>query len=491
MANALINSNIVTKELIYLYDNMPAISKFADWSYSEKFGKTDRIGTSMSIRRPVQIQAVNDGTWAYNAQTTTDTQVVLALTSPIKYTPFFQDADWGFRVEDFKKRYARNWINSIINQVDTLIADAISNAGVNIPVSSTLGGNPGLGGGSSVGLTLTGPNWAIYGSGNGALVNGQYVPNYALLASDITLANQILTDAGIPFEGRVGVLTPKAEAQLLSQAATVFTNYKSSSDSYDEGKYVEAFGVKFFTSPNLATHTTGDAWTSAVGVSTSITTSAGWTETGSVAVSGLTSGKKIAIGDVFTIGSALPTNKMSGSNASSVTPQNGDVVAVNPLNRKLQSNRQQFTVVGVTGYTPDATGVVSLTATTATFVVSPAPLFDGDYKNISRQIVAGDKVAVFDSSVGFTGGDTFKESVIFHEKSIAIASPELPDYREMGANTRYERDKGTGFGIRTSMTYDGLGVAPGATNQVGVAIRLDLLIGVKLIRPDGIVRIRS
>jgi hypothetical protein len=491
MANALLNSNTITKELIYLYDNMPAISKFADWSYSDKFGKTDRIGTSLSVRRPVQIQAVSDGTWAYNAQTTTDTQVVLALTSPVKYTPFFQDADWGFRVEDFKKRYARNWINSIVNQVDTIIADAISNAGVNIPVSSTLGGNPGLGGGSSVGLTLTGPNWVIYGSGNGAVVNGQTVGNYALLASDITVANQILTDSGIPFDGRIGVLTPKAEGQLLSQAATVFTNYKASSDSYDEGKYVEAFGVKFFTSPNLANHTTGNAWTSAVGVASTITVSAGWTETGSIAVSGLTSGKKIAIGDVFTVGTALPTNKMTTSYASSIVPQTGDVVAVNPLNRQLQANRQQFTVVGVNGYATDATGAVTLTATTATFVVSPAPIFAGDYMNISRQIVAGDKVAVFDSSVGFTGGDTFKESVIFHEKSIAIASPELPDYREMGANTRYERDKETGFGIRTSMTYDGLGVAPGATSQVGVAIRLDLLIGVKLIRPDGIVRIRS
>mgnify|MGYP000902663218 FL=1 len=178
----LINSNIVTKELIYLYDNMPAISKHADWSYSSKFGKTEQIGTSISVRRPVQIQAVNDGTWAYSAQTVQDTQVVLSLTSPIKYTPFFQDSDWGFRVEDFKKRYARAWIRSIVNQVDTLVADAISNAGANIPVSSQLGGNPGVDGvQGAVTTALSGPNWCIYGSGNGAVVNGQAVPNYALI----------------------------------------------------------------------------------------------------------------------------------------------------------------------------------------------------------------------------------------------------------------------------------------------------------------------
>lgn len=488
----LINSNIVTKELIFLYDNMPAISKHADWSYSSKFGKTEQIGTSISVRRPVQIQAINDGTWAYSAQSVQDTQVVLALTSPIKYTPFFQDADWGFRVEDFKKRYARSWIRSIVNQVDTLIADLISNAGANITVSSVLGGNPGVvPGQSSVPLTLTGPNWCIYGSGNGATVNGQTVPKYALLASDITLANQILTDAGIPFEDRVGVLTPKAEGQLLSQQATIFTNYKASAGSTDEGKYVEAFGVKFFASPNLANHTTGTAWTSATSLS-AVTgqLSSGWAETATLTLAGLTSGQTINIGDVFTVGTSAPSNKIAGSNASVVELQTGDVAAVNPLNRKAMSNRQQFTVVGLPAYTVTA-GSATLSATTAQVVVSPAPIYGGDFMNITRALTTSDKASVFDSSANHTGGETFKESVIMYSKAIAIASPELPDYREMGANTRYERDPDTGFGIRTSMTFDSLGVAPGATGSVGVAIRLDLLIGAKLLRPEGVVRIRS
>ena len=488
----LINSNIVTKELIYLYDNMPAISKHADWSYSSKFGKTERIGTSISVRRPVQMQAVNDGTWAYNAQTVTDTQVILALTSPIKYTPFFQDADWGFRVEDFKKRYARSWIRSIINQVDTLIADAISNAGVNIPVSSVLGGNPGVvAGQSSVPTTLTGPNWCIFGSGNGAVVNGQTIGNYSLLASDITKANAILTDAGIPFEDRIGVLTPDAEAQLLSQQATIFTNYKASEDGLDEGKYVEAFGVKFFASPNLASHTNGTAWTSATGFSSVAGQLAtGWAETATVTLTGLTNGQTLSIGDVFTVGTAFASNKIPTSNASVTKPQNGDIVAVNPINQKLQANRQQFTVVGVTGYAL-TNGAATLSATTAAVTISPAPIYAGDFKNISRALTTSDKASLFDSTANGTGGDTFKESVIMYPKSIAIAAPELPDYREMGANTRYERDPATGFGIRTSMTFDSLGVAPGAVGSVGVAIRLELLIGVKLLRPEGICRVRS
>lgn len=489
--SAILNSNIITSELIFQYDNMPAISKHADWSYSKKFGQTDRIGTSLSIRRPVQIQAVSDGTWAYDAQATTDTQVVLALTSPIKYTPFFQDSEWGFRVEDFKARYAKVWLRSIVNQVDSVIADAISNASTNIPVAAALGGNKSLGASGYVGLATTGPNWCIIGSGNDSVVNGQLVPKYSLLVSDITTANQILTDSGIPFEDRIGVLTPKAEGQLLSQAATVFTNYKASSDSYDEGKMLEAYGVKFFTSPNLAVHTNGTAWTSAVSVTTSADQlSAGWAETGYISVSGLTNGQTIKIGDMFTVGTALPTNKMSTSYASSIDPEAGDIVAVNPLNRKEQSNRQQFTVVGVDGLTTTA-GTVTLTATSAKLLVSPCPIFAGDYKNIDRALVVGDKVALFGTKANHTGGDSFKESVIFHNKAIAIASPELPDYREMGSNTRYERDPETGFGIRTSMQFDGMGVAPGATSLVGVAIRLDLLIGVKLLRPDAIVRIRS
>ena len=490
MATGLINSNIITKEMIFRYDNMPALSKHCDWSYSKKFGKTDQIGTSLSIRRPVTVQAVNDGTWAYNAQSVTDTQVTLALTSPVKYTPFFQDAEWGYRVEEFKKRYAQSWITSIVNQVDTLVADAISNASVNIPVSTNLGGNPNITAPSTfANLTLVGPNWVIYGSGNGSVVNGQAVPNYALLASDITKANQVLTDAGIPFDERIGILTPKAEGQLLSQQATIFTNYKASESSVEEGKYLEAFGLKFFCSPNLAVHTNGSAWTSAVTATSNAGVATGWAETGTISVGGLTSGQTINIGDVFTVGTALPTNKVSTSNASNIDLQAGDIGAVNPLNRKPMSNRQQFTVVGINGYTTASS--ITLTASTATLVVSPAPIYGGDYVNMTRQIVTGDKVAVFDASSNFTGGDSFKESVIMYPKAIAIASPELPDYSEMGSNTKYERDPDTGFGIRTSMQFDALGVAPGAVGSVGVAIRLDLLLGVKLLRPDGIVRIRS
>lgn len=496
--NTLINSNIVTKESIFQYSNMPALAKFASTKFSEKFGKTQQIGTTMSIRRPVVVTASNNGSWAYAAKQTLDTSVVLSLTSPITYTPYLTDVDQAFRIEDFKTRYAKNWMLSIVNQVDTLIADAISNAGANIVVSGESSGNPQFSGATSVssymplqatgllGGTQSGGQWLVYASG------GTNAATAAVLTQDILKANQLLDDAGIGGDRseRISILTPQHQTQLLSQAAVLTNNYKQLEAGQKTGLLTSLWGVDFYSSPNLASHVMGSAWNASVTTTSAAGLASGWAETGTVALTGLTASSTIRIGDVITFGSAARTNAYANGNPN-VDVLATDVGAVNPLNHTPQANVQQFTVVGVgsaTNITSVTGGVITLgAATTATLVVSPAPIYGGDYQNITRQIANGEKAYLFG-----TAGAVQKESVLMVPEAIELAVPELPTYpKGYGADQAWARDPDTGLGLRTTFQFDGMGVAPGATGNVGVAIRMDLLLGVKIVKPDGIVRIRS
>lgn len=496
--NGLINSNVIAKESIFSYSNMPALAKFASTKYSKAFGKTSQIGTSMSIKRPVQIAASNNGSWAYSAKTTIDTSVVMSLTSPITYTPYFTDMDEGFRIENFKEHYAKAWMQSIVNQVDTLIADAISNAGANIVVSGENPGNPQFQGATGIsaympgqyaglfGGTQAGGQWLVYASG------GTNAATATLVTQDVLKANQILADSGIGADrnDRIAILTPQHQTQLLSQAAVLTNNYKQIESTEKTGLLTRLWGVDFYESPNLASHTNGSAWNASVTTSSAAGIATGWAETGTLPLTGLTASGTLQIGDVVVVSSAARTNAYANGN-----PNNdllaGDVGAINPLNRKPQANVQQFTIVGVasnTNITSVTSGVIQLgAATTATVVVSPAPIYGGDYQNISRQIASGDKVFLFG-----TASATQKESIVMVPEALEIAVPELPVYpKGYGADQTYARDPDTGLGIRTTFQFDGMGVAPGATGNVGVAIRMDLLLGVKVVKPDGIVRVRT
>lgn len=422
----LITSSIISKETLMQVQNNLVLASKVDWSDSEKFGKQDaQIGTTYNVRRPILVNIQeNDLSWNAAKSVVSEFSVPLTLGYSLTAPMSFSDTDLAFKVEKFSDRFVKQAAAIIAARVDAKIAEAAINCSV--PATTAIGGAT---------VTSTGAGWVVgaYGS--------------AITSDTISLAKQYLLDAAMPDDGDVyGVLTPKANRELISSQFLFLNAQKAIADNYNKG-YIGTFvGVEFATSQSLATHTNGGVSALAIGAG-SVVLSAGWAETGVLTVT--STGAAINAGDVF---------KITG------------VYAVNPLTKAVTSNEMQFTVVTSAG-----SGATALT-------VSPAPIIAGEYQNISTTVAS--KTAALIGATGTAG----QESLIFHKKAIKLASPELVLPKASSFDmAEYERTDVDGLGIRFLRGYDMVG----ASGSVGFVSRLDSIFGIKIVRPEWVVRVRN
>lgn len=77
---------------------------------------------------------------------------------------------------------------------------------------------------------------------------------------------------------------------------------------------------------------------------------------------------------------------------------------------------------------------------------------------------------------------------MFHKKAIAIASPELALPKASSFDmAEYVKSDETDLGIRFLRGYDIIG----ASGSVGFVSRLDTIFGIKIVKPEWVVRIRD
>lgn len=265
--------------------------------------------------------------------------------------------------------------------------------------------------------------------------------------SALLQAKQLLLDSACPDDGDLyGVLTPKAMMEISNAQITLFNAQASIADIYKKG-YIGTFaGIQWASSQSLTTHTNGGQGTLAVGAGSAVLT-AGWAETGILTVTAITA--TVNAGDVFTV---------------------AGVYQVNPLTKSVTSNLQQFTVL------------TSATAGATALTVSPAPITAGEYQNIS--VTVASKTATLVGATGASG----QESLVFHKKAIAIASPELVLPKASSFDmAEFVRSEETDLGLRFLRGYD----IVGASGSVGFVSRLDTIFGIKIVRSEWIVRIRD
>lgn len=278
---------------------------------------------------------------------------------------------------------------------------------------------------------------------------GWVVGAYGTSIATATLlqAKQLLLDSACPDDGDIyGVLTPKAMAEISNFQMTLFNAQASIADIYKKGYIGEFAGIHWASSQSLVAHTNGGVSALTIGAGSAVLT-AGWAETGTLTVT--STGAAINAGDVFTV---------------------AGVYQVNPLTKAVTSNLMQFTVVTSAG-----SGATALT-------VSPAPITAGEYQNISTTVAS--KTA---SLVGATGA-TGQESLVFHKKAIAVASPELVLPKASSFDmAEFVKSEETDLGIRFLRGYDMVG----ASGSVGFISRLDTIFGIKIVRPEWVIRVRN
>ena len=329
MANTVLTSTIISKELLMQFENSLIVARKVDWQYNDKFATSEnKIGAQYRVRIPV-LFSVNRNNLAFSAQAVTEKYSQLTVSNSYTVPFTFSDADLALKIEDFSSRYVKQAVAVLAATFDTDIASAC----VNCYAGSSVDG----------GVTTATPNSA-----------GWVVGSYATALTSDTILNafQVLLDSGCPDDGDiVGVLSPRANRQLANAQLTLFNAQESISRIYTKGYIGDFSGIEFNVSQSMATHVNGAQGTLAVTSAASNSLSA-YAETGTLTVTALTGA--VNAGDVFV----------------------STVYHVNPLTKAVTANYKQFTVV-----TAAAIGATTVT-------VSPAPVVSGPDQNISAPIAS-------------------------------------------------------------------------------------------------------
>jgi hypothetical protein len=426
-----INSLIISKESLALFENNLVLAKNVDWSYSDKFGQENgKIGATYKIRRPVLPTVIkNNLAWNAASSAVTETFVTLTIDRTVNSPISFNDQDMALRIERFSDRYIKPSVAVLASTVDSSIADSVVNSAV---------GTAALQGASDPGTV--GPN------------AGGYMITYAVaadvnLVNAITLARKVLQDQACPDSDDIyGVLSTAAHAVLVRAQMTLFNPLTQVGDKYRKGMIGTFDGIQFSYSQNLVAHTNGSVNTVAV-TAGELTT--GWAETSSVTITNTTG---IQPGDVYEVTGAY---------------------IVNPLTKAVTDSAFQFQVVSITNGT--------------TMVVSPAIITAGQYQNVSATIVG--KTTTLKGGVSTTA----VESLVFHKSAIAVAAVEMATPKKSSEDMieTIKPEDGEGFKFRFIRSYDTFGT----TSTFGAGVpgflsRFDGMYGVKTVLPAWIVRLR-
>jgi hypothetical protein len=276
---------------------------------------------------------------------------------------------------------------------------------------------------------------------------GQY--STAISTATILAAKTKLDENGAPMSGRVAILTSKQNSSLANYQQTIqFNNQKAIGEVYNTGEMGKFANLDFYQSESSPTHVDG-AWAGTPVVSAtapSALMTSGWAEESTLSVAGFTAGTTVNVGDVFSI---------SG------------VYAYNPLTKNASSDLQQFVV---------KTAVSTATSAAQALVVSPALITSGTYKNVDITIAGNVELIKYSTS-----GTRGKEGLVFAPDGLAVASIKLEEV--IGSQNKTMTDTDTGITVNYARGSD-------ITQRTNIN-RLDVVMGMKVTRPEWFCRIRG
>ena len=248
----------------------------------------------------------------------------------------------------------------------------------------------------------------------------------------ILQAGARLDDELVPRDGkRVVALSPLAMATVVDAYKGLFQNDSKISNQYDSGMITDmATGFKWGMCPVI------NPQVNSAGVVTSILSN-GATQTGSA----------ITVDTTTTAYSAGTVVTFAG------------VYAVNDETKVAYSHLRQFVVTS---------------ATTTVLTISPSIVITGATQNCSASVADNSAVVVVGSASG-----SYPQHLAFHKDWLTLSTIDLEDVSKMGAWGA--REVYDGISIRLARQYD--------INNDNIPCRLDVLYGVKTIRPELCVRI--
>lgn len=264
--------------------------------------------------------------------------------------------------------------------------------------------------------------------------------------ADIMNGRKTLQDNLAPSDGRIALLDTQANVDLVTANKSLFQDQSQIAKQYKEGM-MGRFGMfDFYENTLIPKITTGTSGGTAVynvnGANQNTTPSATNTDITQQSLTIDTGTKTIAKGQTFTI---------------------ADVYDVHPETKASTGALKQFTVVG------GDTGTASATSIT----ISPAIISSGPHQNCSA--APADNATI---TFGYAASTAYNQSVLFQKGFACFATADLvlPKGTHMASRQVYD-----GISMRLVSDYDVV--------KDRVYTRLDVLYGMKVLRPELAVKV--
>lgn len=324
MANAIINSSIITNETLRILHNESAFLGNINTEYEDQFAKKGmKAGSVVNVRQPVQY-TIRDGA-TINIQDVNEVSVPITMEPEFGIDWSFSDYDLTLTIDEFSKRYLAPAAKRLAAELDLRIATRFYRGVANFS------GTPGT-----------------------PISTAQSVLDAAVL----------LDNAACPrTDGRMLALTPLSNSKLVGGMSGLFNDQATQGKQLKSGMMATNLGMDFIMSQNLPTHTVGGlGGTPLVNGANQGLINSGSTDNPSAATTSLvTDGWTAAIanrlkrGDVFTI---------------------AGVVAVNPETKVSTGVLRQF--IATTDAASDGAGNL-------TVAIYPAIIAGGAYQNVTAR----------------------------------------------------------------------------------------------------------
>lgn len=265
----------------------------------------------------------------------------------------------------------------------------------------------------------------------------------ASIASFLTVltAGQILTENGVPEDGRVFLINPDAKTNILNALKTLLLPSKVMDEILTKGNLGYELDSNQLIISNNVNKSTGSPALS--GASVVVNSSMNGTQGDTMIISGLAVSQTLKAGENFSI---------------------ANLNAINIDNKVATGRVQQFTTI---------TDTTSSSGGQATIKVWPSIVASGAYQNCDTALVSGAAVSFATSSASYTRAD----NMIFKKEAFAFASVAIPPLDNM---------------ISETLSYEGIGITMSATSDIinyRNLCRFDTMYGVKAINPNFAIRI--
>lgn len=374
MANNLITSSIITREMLRIIHNQSAFVGKVDMQYDDQFAQRGaKAGATINIRRPPQF-TVRSGAVA-NLQDVNETTTPLTIQPEFGIDWAFPDYDLSLSVDDFSERYLKPAGARLATELDFRIASTVYKQIANFS------GTPGT-------VPATAATWLNAGA--------------------------ILDNNAAPRDGdRLAVMTPLANAATVGGMAGLFHAQDRNTQQVKEGLMKTNLGMDFAMSQNLPVHTVGPLGGTPLvnganqGLINSGTTDNPYGATTSLVTDGWTAAAaaRLSAGDVITV---------------------AGVYAVNPETKQSTGVLQNFVVTAAVS--SDGSG-------NATAIISPAIIAGGAYQNVTARPADNAAITVVSgtASTSYAQNILFHKSAI----TLATVDLEVPRGMDMADRATY------------------------------------------------------